>query len=283
MLATIAALQNGGRSLREMDPVTTPELDALIPEQAVFDPEQPIEPEKLVEEFVPREAHKPLPGRMIALGLFAAMLALLALAWRWTPLREWVNLESLVRYAQNLEDLPFTPLAVVASYVLAGVMVVPVMLLIAVTGIVFGPVQGSLYALAGTLASAMATYGIGHWLGRDTVRRLLGARVNRLSQRIAARGIIAMMVIRMLPVAPFSVVNVIAGASHIRFRDFAIGTLLGMLPGIAMTVTFVHHLAEAVRRPSAGTVAVLAAVAAIIFATALVLRRLIKRRGARHA
>jgi uncharacterized membrane protein YdjX (TVP38/TMEM64 family) len=129
----------------------------------------------------------------------------------------------------------------------------------------------------------MATYGIGHWLGRDTVRRLLGARVNRLSQRIAARGIVAMMVIRMLPVAPFSVVNVIAGASHIRFRDFAIGTLFGMLPGIAMTVTFVHHLAEAVRRPSAGTVAVLAAVAAIIFATALVLRRLIKRREARHA
>ena len=283
LLAAITALQNGGRSLHVLDPVTTPELDALIPEQAIFDPERPIEPEKLVEEFVPREAHKPLPRRMIALGLFAVMLALLALAWRWTPLREWVNLESLVRYAQSLDELPFTPLAVVCSYVLAGMMVVPVMLLIAVTGIVFGPVHGSLYAVAGTLASAMVTYGLGYWLGRDTVHRLLGPRVNRLSQRIATRGIVAMMVIRVLPVAPFTVVNVIAGASHIRFRDFVIGTLLGMLPGIAMTVTFVHHLAEAVRRPSAGTAAVLAAVAAIIIAAALGLRRLLKRRQATHS
>jgi phospholipase D1/2 len=107
--------------------------------------------------------------------------------------------------------------------------------------------------------------------------------VNRLSQRIAARGIVAMMVIRVLPVAPFSVVNVVAGASHIRFRDFVIGTLLGMLPGIVMTVTFVHHLAEAVRRPSAGTVAVLVAVVAVIIAAALGLRRVLRRREAGHA
>lgn len=283
LLASIAALQNGGRSLREMEPETTPELDALIPEQAIFDPERPIEPEELMAEFVPREAHKPLPGRMIALGLFAVALALLALAWRWTPLRDWVNLESMVRYAEHLDQLPFSSVAIVASYVVAGVLMVPVTLLIAVTGMVFGPVQGALYALAGTLASAVTTYGIGHWLGHDTVHRLLGQSVNRLSQRIAARGIMAMTVIRVLPVAPFTVVNVIAGASHIRFRDFVIGTFLGMLPGIVMTVTFVHHLAEAVRHPNAFTVAVLAAVAALIMAVALGLRRLLKRREAGQA
>jgi phospholipase D1/2 len=283
LLHAVQSLRTEERSLRPMQPTVPPELDALIPEQALFDPEQPIEPEKLVEEVVPREARKPLPGRLIGLGVFALGLALLALAWRWTPLSEWVNLESLISFAHRLDDMPFTPLAIVGSYVIAGMLVVPVMLLIAVTGIVFGPVQGTMYAVAGTLLSAIATYGVGHWLGRDTVRRLLGQRVNRLSQRIAARGILAMIVIRVLPVAPFSVVNVVAGASHIRFRDFVIGTLLGMLPGITMTVTFVHHLTEAVRRPSAGTIAVLAGVAAIIIITALALRRTLKKREAQRA
>jgi phospholipase D1/2 len=157
------------------------------------------------------------------------------------------------------------------------------MLLIAATGIVFGPLYGALYAFGGTFLSAAVTYGIGHWLGRDTVQRLLGPRINRLSQRLATRGILAMMIIRMLPIAPFSIVNVVAGASHIRLRDYLIGTMLGMTPGIVLTVTFVHHLAEAVRNPSPGTVAVLGMVAASIIALAVGLQRLLKRKEDRTA
>jgi len=281
--AAATALRHSERTLGVLEPETTPELDALIPEQALFDPEQPIEPDKLVAEFVPSEARKPVPRRLIGVGLLAIALALLAVAWRWTPLREVVNLASLVAFARQLEEMPFTPLAVVGSYVAAGLVMVPVMLLIAVTGIVFGPVFGSLYAIGGTMLSAAVAYGIGHWLGRETVQKLVGPRINKLSKRIARRGILAIVIIRMLPVAPFTVVNMVAGASHIRFRDYLIGTLLGMLPGITMTVTFVHHLAEAVRNPSPGTVAVLVAVAATIILVAVGLQKLLKRREDRTA
>lgn len=275
----VEALQKQGRSMHVLDPVLTPELDAVIPERALFDPEKPIEPEELMAQFVPREVQKPVPGRLIGLGVFAILLAALALAWRWSPMREWLNLASLVNFAHSLEDLPFTPLAIIGSYVVAGLMVIPVMLLIAVTGIVFGPLVGGVYAIAGTLLSAAVTYGVGAWLGRETVQRLVGPRINRLSKRIAKQGIVAMVIIRILPVAPFSIVNVVAGASHIRFRDYMIGTLIGMLPGIVMTVTFVHHLVEAVRNPTLGTVAVLAMVAALIIGLALALQRFLNRKG----
>ncbi len=281
--AAVAALQHSERTLCTMEPEATPELDALIPEQALFDPEQPIEPDKLVAEFVPREERAPVPRRLIGVGLLAVALALLAVAWRWTPLREYINLAALVGFARQLEAMPFTPLAVVGSYVAAGLVMVPVMLLIAVTGIVFGPVFGALYAIGGTMLSAAVAYGIGHWLGREAVQKLLGTRINKLSKRIARRGILAMVVIRMLPIAPFTVVNMVAGASHIRFRDYLIGTLLGMLPGITMTVTFVHHLAEAVRNPSPGTVAVLIAVAGSLILLALGLQKLLRRREDRTA
>jgi phospholipase D1/2 len=275
---TIAAFPQSGRTLRAMEPVAAPELDALIPEQALFDPERPIEPDQLLSQLVPREARKPLPRRLVGLGVLAFALALLAVAWRWTPLGEWVNLVSLVTFARGLEALPFTPIAVIFSYVAAGLLVVPVTLLIAVTGIVFGPFEGALYALGGTLLSAAVTYGLGHWLGRDVIHRLLGPRANRLSRRLARQGILAMVIIRMLPIAPFTIVNVVAGASHIRLRDYLLGTLFGMLPGIVITVTFVHHLAEAVRNPTIGTFAVLATVAAALIGLAISLQKLLRRK-----
>jgi phospholipase D1/2 len=216
---------------------------------------------------------------MAALSL---LLGGLAIAWHATPLKEWVNLAALITLARSVVDLPFAPLAVVAAYVIGGLIMLPVMLLIAVSGVVFGPLIGGLYAIAGSMASATVAYGIGWWLGRDVVGRMLGPRINRLSRRIARRGILAMMVVRMIPVAPFTVVNMVAGASHIRFRDYLIGTLLGMTPGIVITVTFVHNLAEVIRRPSAGTIGILAGVVAALTGLGWLLQRLLAhRRGAR--
>lgn len=273
-IESFGGLEGDERGLRPLHPVLPPELDAVIPEQALFDPERPVDPDRLAAQFVPKDARKPLPRRILGLAGLAIVLALLVVAWRWTPLREWLNLQNLVALARRLQTLPFTPLAVLAGYVAGGLVLVPVTLLIAVTGVVFGPVWGCVYALAGAMLSASASYGIGAWLGRDAVRRLLGQRINRLSRRLARRGILAMMVVRVLPVAPFTVVNVVAGASHIRFRDFLIGTLLGMAPGILLTVAFAHNLAEAVRNPSAGAIAVLALVAALLVGVAFMLQKL---------
>ncbi len=272
--AAIAALARDGRSLQPLNPVLTPELDALIPQQAPFDPERPIDPDELVEQFIPEDARKPVPRRFVRLGVLALTLALVAIAWRYTPLRDWVNLASLIALAHSLEALPLTPLAVIAGYVIAGLLV-PITLLIAATGIVFGPVMGAVYAIAGSLVSATASYWLGNWLGRDAVRALVGARINRLSKRIAQRGIVAVVIIRVLPIAPFTIINIVAGASHLLFRDYLIGTLVGMTPGIVLTVMFIHNLAEVIRHPSAGTIAVLALVAALLIGFALLLQRLL--------
>ncbi len=279
LIDAIEALQKPGRSLHNLDPAASPDIDRLIPDSALIDPERPMKPDELAAYLVPREVQRPVPRRLIGLGALAVTLALLAIAWRWTPLREWANLPALVSLARTLQDMPFTPVAVVASYVIAGLMVAPVMVLIAVTGIVFGPVIGTMYALAGTMLSATVTYWIGHWLGRDIVQRLVGSRINRLSKRIARRGIVAMLVVRMLPIAPFTVVNVVAGASDIRFRDYLLGTLIGMTPGTIIMVTFVHHLAEAVRNPSIGTITVLGVVAAMLIGVAIGLQRLLDRKS----
>lgn len=279
--ATIAELKRERRWMIEFDPIAIPSADALIPANAVFDPERPINPDELIAQLVPKDARKPVPRRLVGLGIFALALAVCALAWRFTPLGKWINLSTLIMLAHHIDGMPFTPLIVIAFYTVAG-LIIPITLLIGVTGAVFGPLHGALYAIAGSTATAVCTYLLGRWIGRDTVRRYLGPRANRLSRRIAKRGILAMAIVRILPIAPFTIVNLIAGASHIGLRDYMLGTVLGMSPGIVLTVIFVHHLAAAIRDPSPQTFAILAAVGMLLIAVAIGLQKLFDRPHKRH-
>ena len=184
----------------------------------------------------------------------------------------------LVTFADRFGDLPATPLLVLVGYVIAGLLVVPVTLLIAATGILFGPVLGVLYALAGALTSGLVTYSIGRKLGRPTVRRLAGARLNSVSRKLAKRGLLAVVLVRIVPVAPYTIVNLVAGASHIRLGDFLLGTLIGLLPGVLGTVLFVDRIVATVRDPGFLTFASLALVAGVLGGFAVMLQRRLARR-----
>jgi phospholipase D1/2 len=273
LIKSIEALKSSGRSLEPIEPAVSPEIDALVPASAVVDPERPIDPEELVKDFVPADARKPAASRVWRIAITLIVVAAIAAAWRWTPLRELISLQALIGIAQRLDDSPLAPFAVLVAYVVAGLLLIPVTALIVATGVVFGPLVGGIYALGGALLSAAVTYTVGRRIGRQTVRRLSGRQLNRITRRLAKKGVLAIAVIRLLPVAPFSVVNAVIGASHIRFKDFLIGTALGMAPGIAITVIFVDRITAAVTDPGPGTYAALAAVAAILVGVATYVRK----------
>ncbi|EKS9797958.1 MULTISPECIES: VTT domain-containing protein [Burkholderia] len=266
-----------GRTLRTLDPAVAPQLDALVPVSARLDPEQPIEPDRFVREFVPHDRHRPLTARFLVLGMAVLLVAALALAWRFTPLGERVNIASLAHALATLAQRPAAPALLLAGYVVAATFAVPITLLITATGLVFGAWPGVAYAAAGTMAAAAANYGIGRWLGRDAVRRLAGARANRLSEHIGRRGVLAMAVLRLLPIAPFTVVNLVAGASHIGLRDYLVGTAIGMLPGLVLTVTFAHQLTAALNHPRPGAFAWLAAIGIALVGLSVLLVRVLRR------
>jgi phosphatidylserine/phosphatidylglycerophosphate/cardiolipin synthase-like enzyme/uncharacterized membrane protein YdjX (TVP38/TMEM64 family) len=283
LLATIEALRGDGRTLRPLEPAVPAELDRLIDDGSLVDPEAPVAPEALLSEFVPPEHRAPAIGRLALAVTAISVLLALAAAWRWTPLGEWLDFETIARFAEALEQTPLAPLAVLVAYVVAGLLVVPVTVLVAVTVLVFGPWLGAAYALGGALLSAASTYGIGRLLGRNIVRRLAGARLNRLSERLGRRGLLAVVTVRMVPIAPFTVVNMVAGASHIGTRDFLLGTLLGMAPGIVATALFIDRAAAAIREPSTAALVIVAAVLIVLGAAAWLIRRWLQRNGSGQA
>ena len=169
----------------------------------------------------------------------------------------------------------------VASFVMAGFLLVPVTALVIGTVVAFGPFLGFVYALLGSLASALAAYGVGAQIGRRNVLRMAGRRVSQISRRLAKRGLLTVIVVRVVPVAPFTVVNLIAGASHIRFQDFLAGTLFGMTPGIVAIVLLVDRVSASIRAPSPENILTLVAVAVGVVLGVVVLSRWLLRRAER--
>jgi phospholipase D1/2 len=122
------------------------------------------------------------------------------------------------------------------------------------------------WALAGALASALAVYGAGRALGRHAVRRLAGERLNRITRRHAKRGALTSAVLRLVPLASYSVVSAVAGASAVRLRDFALGTLIGVAPLVVIAFSLVDRARAAYFEPGPVSWAFLAASIGIVAA-----------------
>ncbi|MGE5103345.1 MAG: TVP38/TMEM64 family protein [Betaproteobacteria bacterium] len=244
-----------------------------MPDRTVIDPERPINPERLIDDLVPPDERASVRARVVALVLAIVALGAMAAAWKYTPLSDYLQLSALVAFGERLRDEWWSPLAVISAYVIGAVLVVPIMLTIAATGVLFGPWLGTLYACIGVIVSAVTSYTIGRHLGRETVRRIGGRRLNELSRRLAKRGLLAVFVIRHLPIAPYSIVNLVCGASHLRMRDFVLGTMLGIYPATIMTVVFVDRAVAAIVKPSAWTIAALVGAVALAIGVVLYFRR----------
>ena len=164
------------------------------------------------------------------------------------------------------------------AYIALGLVSFPVTLLIMATIIAYGPWWGWWYALLGTTLSAIIMFLLGHVLGKNIVSRFSGSLINRLNQRLSESGLVAILVFRVVPVAPFSLINLVAGVSAISFRDFFLGTLIGIIPGITAIAFIADRLFESLRQPDISTFTALFAVIVVSGAALVGFRKWIRQR-----
>jgi len=217
----------------------------------------------------------------IRIGSVVVFLGLLAAAWQWTPLKSLIDLPRLAEWIEPHRHAWYSLPLIFAAYVVLGLFMVPVLMMILATGIAFGPWLGSIYALAGCLASASVGFVIGRKAGLRRVERLAGPRVRRLSRTLERNGTLAVFVMRKVP-APYMVTNIIVGASPVRFRDFFLGTILGMGPMILALAGFGYQLSRIVKEPTPGKIATAAAFLIVPLGLAILLNRVLKRRRSRE-
>ncbi|MEX5218823.1 MAG: VTT domain-containing protein [Nitrospira sp.] len=267
LIAAIESLRSVARSLHPFDGQIPPDVDELVPDADFVDPSHPYERNLVPEEQRSGTNRRIVTGALVLLGVVS-----LAAAWRWSPLAAWLDVPRLLSYVETFAQSPSAPFVTVGGFLIGGLVVAPITVLITVTVLAFGPIHGFLYSFAGMTLSAILTFWIGRLLGRQIVERW-SRRLHRLSRRLADKGILAVVAVRVLPVAPFSIVNMIAGATHIRARDFVIGTVIGELPGLIALSIFIDQITSTVRNPGPGSYALLAGSAVVIVGGVWMLRR----------
>lgn len=211
--------------------------------------------------------------RIYATLTVITVLALSA-AWHWTPLREYADPRLVARGLLWLAHSNWAPLLVVAVYVLSSAVMFPNTVLCFATILVWGTHPGLTYATFGSLLAALIAYAGGRYYGAAPLGRIDIKGLTRMRTALHEGGVLQITILRLLPLAPFSIVNIMAGAAKVRVWPFAIGTLLGMLPGNLLFTAFGRQLRQLLANPSPTEVAVMVAVTLAMSAAFWYLHRL---------
>lgn len=157
---------------------------------------------------------------------------------------------------------PLAPAFFVVVYAFVSLLPLPKNVFAGLAGVLFGLALGVVVVMVAALIGAAAAFALSRVLGRDAVERITGGRVARVDALLHRRGMLAVIVVRLVPVLPFTAINYAAGLSAVRMRDYALGTAVGILPG---TVSFV---ALGAYGTSPGSWPFLVSVAALVLLTA---------------
>lgn len=188
-------------------------------------------------------------GKVSSVFLAMMMLIFLVLYWNSTPAADFVTAETLQSQIQSLRDSPYALPLVIMIFVFGGFVFVPVTVMIAATAMAFGPLVGLGLALAGAMTSAFLTFMVGYFVGERVFQNITNTAFQRVSNRVRQSGVIGVAAIRMIPIAPFTLVNMILGVSTVKLVPYLLGTLLGLLPGTIAMVLLGDSLARIWQSP----------------------------------
>jgi uncharacterized membrane protein YdjX (TVP38/TMEM64 family) len=250
LLALADRLSANGHSLQPIDDGPPDHNDWAAYLEGIADPEEPIGAEAFAEKFLGGEVPQRTLSNVIKVAASGVLVLALVLAWQFTPLAPLTHPDRVRAALQTFSEGPWGPLMVLGAFVGVSLLFFPITVLIAATAAAFGPLLGFVYAATGSLISALITFAIGARVGREALNNVLGPRLNRVRNKISRRGLIAVALIRLVPIAPFGIINLVAGASRIPLSDFVMGTALGMVPGIVAMAAVGHQIARMITEPS---------------------------------
>ena len=171
------------------------------------------------------------------------------------------------------------PLAV-GAFALLAFIGVPQFVLIAAAVVAFGPWRGFAYSWVGTLVSSMVGFYLGRFAGARALETISSQSMKRFMDMVGRNGFLASLIVRLVPSAPFIVVNMAAGVTPMRVADFAFGTAVGIVPKIALTAFAGSTIVMALKGGGVKHVLWLVAVVALWIAIGWFARRWLKAREA---
>jgi phospholipase D1/2 len=222
-----------------------------------------------------------VPGvksRWAVIVIPCAVVVGIGLLWKLTPLANYIEPDRLAAEVERFSGSRAAPLSAALLFSLAAAAMVPLLLLITATALVFKPALAVPICLFGSMVSSAVLYATGAKFVRGHAHEAFGPTLEKVRNALHARGIIAIATIRMLPIAPFGLINVAAGSIGVRFRDFMFGTALGLAPGTIVLCLFGQQVKALWQNPTPSGVLIAMMLVAAWIALSLGLQRVLTRR-----
>jgi uncharacterized membrane protein YdjX (TVP38/TMEM64 family) len=172
-------------------------------------------------------------GRSIVALLFAAGLA----AFFYFDLKQYLTLEALKTHRDSL--LAFTDMHYTTAVALfIGLYIVQTgfslpggAIMTLAGGFLFGSVLGTIFVNIGATIGATLAFLVARYLLHDWVEKRFGDRLGPMQEGFAKNAFSYLMTLRLIPLFPFFLVNMVSGLTRVRVGVYVVATSLGIIPG----------------------------------------------------
>ncbi len=202
--------------------------------------------------------------------IFLVAAALLFAAIYFSPLREYLNPKKASDWLQSIGDHWWAPLVFIGLYCVVNVLLLPATVLSLAAGVVWGWWQGGLWVLAASTIASAIPYFIAR-SGSEWVESLIAKRAGKLYESLKKEGFMTLLLLRLIPIAPYNILNYAAGLASIKPRDYLLATFIGTIPGIFIFTYLADSIAAGVISNGQAFIRILIA-GALLGALALVSR-----------
>ncbi|MFL0196091.1 TVP38/TMEM64 family protein [Clostridium sp. WILCCON 0269] len=152
-----------------------------------------------------------------------------------------INMGNIKRYIQSYGR--FSALVFLLLYMLRPIMfLMPASLMAIIAGNIFNYYVAVLLNMIGCFGSATIAFFLARFLGRSFVDKCLKGKALKFNKNIEKYGFKIMTIMRLCFVFPYDPLSYSAGLTKIKYRDFILGTLVGVFPEIVTYSLMGKHL-----------------------------------------
>ena len=240
------------------------------------DPDHPFIPSKWTMNYRYAPTRRNLPRRLFLNGLMLLILILLCFAWQWLPFDPALSPDSVIPALQEWKTTDHALWVFLLAFAIGG-LIIPVTLLIIMTAAIWGPLNGFYMGIAGMMLTAILGFALGKAIGLRPIRALLGTDTEKYRQFVENTGFAGITLFRMIPIAPFNLVNIGLSTTGLSWPRYLLGTFIGMLPRLITTLLLGHFLILLWVNPGMDTMATLLGSIAVWLAVVVTIHFCVRR------
>lgn len=138
----------------------------------------------------------------------------------------------------------FSPVIYIVLFTFVPLTLFPDSILAIAGGMCFGMVGGFVYTMIGAMLGSALSFFLAKTLGHKVFNKFIKKDISNLENAIKNKGFVLVFVLRLIPLFPFDIISYAAGFSGVKFKDFALATIFGMIPGIFVFINIGDKIGE---------------------------------------